>query len=48
MFIVSLLGTDYVAVFKVFKQIVAILQKITSPLQQAIMPQFSELKAQMN
>lgn len=48
MFIISLLGSDYVAIFKVFKQIVAILQKITSPLQQAIMPQFSELKAQKN
>ena len=48
MFIISLLGSNYVAIFKVFKQIVAILQKITSPLQQAIMPQFSELKAQKN
>lgn len=44
-FIISLLGTNSVAVFKVFKQCVAILQKVTSPIQQSILPQFSELTA---
>lgn len=44
-FIISLLGNGYVAVFKVFKQCVAILQKVTSPIQQSILPQFSELAA---
>lgn len=44
-FIVSLLGTDKVAIFKVFKQCVSILSKVTSPIQQSILPQFSELTA---
>ncbi|MBR7042103.1 MAG: oligosaccharide flippase family protein, partial [Bacilli bacterium] len=44
-FIISLLGTKMVAVFKVFKQCIAILKKVTSAIQQAIMPQFSELVA---
>lgn len=44
-FIVSLLGNDMVAVFKVFKQCAAIIKKVTSAIQQAIMPQFSELVA---
>lgn len=44
-FIISLLGNGYVAVFKVFKQCIAILQKVTSPIQQSILPQFSELVA---
>lgn len=45
MFIISLLGTKMVAVFKVFKQCIAVLKKVTSAIQQAIMPQFSELVA---
>lgn len=44
-FIISLLGNHLVAVFKVYKQCVAILQKVTSPIQQSILPQFSELAA---
>lgn len=44
-FIVSYLGTNLVAVFKVFKQIVSIISKVTTPIYQAIMPQFSELFA---
>ena len=44
-FIVSLLGNGMVSVFKVFKQIVGIMQKVTSPIQQSILPQFSELAA---
>ena len=45
-FIVSYLGTDMVSVFKVFKQVVAILSKLTTRIYQAIMPQFAELTAQ--
>lgn len=44
-FIISLLGNELVSVFKVFKQCVAMLSKVTSAVQQAIMPQFSELSA---
>ena len=44
-FIISFLSKELVAVFKVFKQIVAILSKVTTPIYQAIMPQFSELSA---
>lgn len=44
-FLVSLLGTSMVSIFKVFKQVASILKKITAPLQQASMPQFSELNA---
>lgn len=44
-FIISLLGNKMVSVFKVFKQVVSILQKVTSPIQQSILPQFSELSA---
>ena len=45
-FIVSLLGTNVVAIFKVFKQCISILSKVTSPIQQSVLPQFSELKAE--
>src|SRR5574344_510889 len=45
-FIISILSTDLVSVLKVFRQIVNILQKVTSPLQQSLLPQFSELVAQ--
>lgn len=48
MFIVSLLGNSYVSIYKVFKQFVGILQKVISPIKQAILPQFSELSAQKN
>lgn len=44
-FIVSYLGTNLVAVFKVFKQVISILSKLTTPIYQAIMPQFAELTA---
>lgn len=45
MFIVSALGTDYVAIYKVFKQVINIFQKVTSSIQQSILPQLSELSA---
>lgn len=45
-FIVSLLGTTKVAIYKVFKQIVSILSRATSPIQQASLPQFTDLVAQ--
>lgn len=44
-FVVSILGNAVVSIYKVFKQIVSILNKVTSPLQQSILPQFSELSA---
>ena len=44
-FIISMLGTNMVAIFKVFKQCVTIMKKVTSAIQQAIMPQFSEMIA---
>ena len=44
-FIVSLIGNKMVSVFKVFKQCVSMVKKVTSAIQQAIMPQFSELNA---
>lgn len=44
-FIVSLLGDNLVAIFKVFKQIAGVFQKISSPIQQSILPQFSQLSA---
>lgn len=47
-FIVSYLGTNLVAVFKVFKQVISILSKLTTPIYQAIMPQFAELTAKGN
>lgn len=42
-FIISKVSYEMVAVYKVFKQVVDILGRLTSPLSQAIMPQFSEL-----
>lgn len=45
MFIVSTMGTDYVAVYKVFKQVINVFQKVTSSIQQSIMPQLSDLYA---
>ena len=47
-FIVSILGNSTVAVYKTFKQIVGIISKVTSPIQQSILPQFSELSAKGN
>lgn len=44
-FILSFLSTQLVAVLKVFKQIISILSKVTTPIYQAILPQFSELSA---
>lgn len=44
-FLVSTLGTATVSIYKVFKQCVGILYKVSSPIQQSIMPQFSELNA---
>ena len=44
-FIVAKLGIDMVSIFKVFKQIASIISKLMIPIQQAIMPQFSELIA---
>lgn len=44
-FIISKLNLELVSVFKFFKQIVAILSKLTTPLYQAIFPQFSSLVA---
>lgn len=45
-FIISMLGTNMVAIFKVFKQCVTVLKRVTSAIQQAIMPQFSSLVAE--
>lgn len=47
-FIISLLGNEMISVFKVFKQLVAIIQKVMSPIQQSILPQFSQLSAEGN
>ena len=47
-FIVSILGNSTVAIYKIFKQIVGIISKVTSPIQQSILPQFSELSAKGN
>ena len=44
-FVVSILNTELVAVYKVFQQIASIISKLTTALHQAIMPQFSELSA---
>ncbi len=44
-FIVSFLSIKLVAIYKVFQQIASILSKVTTPIYQAIMPQFSELSA---
>ena len=45
-FIVSKLGVDKVAIYKVFKQIISILSKLTKPIYQAIYPQFAGLIAE--
>lgn len=45
-FIISFLSIDMVSIYKVFKQIVSILSKVTSTISQAILPQFSFLTAQ--
>ena len=47
-FIVSVLGNATVAIYKIFKQIIGIISKVTGPIQQAILPQFSELSAKGN
>lgn len=44
-FLVSNLGIDKVAIYKVFKQILAMFSKLTKPIYQAIYPQFSALVA---
>ena len=44
-FIVSILGNDKVVIYKVFKQCVGMISKVTTPIQQSILPQFSELVA---
>lgn len=44
-FIVSYLGDSKVAIYKVFKQIIGIMQKATSPVQQSSLPQFTALSA---
>ena len=44
-FIVSVLGNATVAIYKIFKQIIGIISKVTGPIQQSILPQFSELSA---
>lgn len=44
-FIVARLGINMVSIFKVFKQLSSILSKVMVPIQQAIMPQFSEMVA---
>lgn len=45
-FIVSKLGVDKVAIYKVFKQIISMLSKLTKPIYQAIYPQFAGLIAE--
>ena len=47
-FIVSVLGNATVAIYKIFKQIIGIISKVTGPIQQSILPQFSELSAKRN
>ena len=47
-FIVSVLGNAPVAIYKIFKQIIGIISKVTGPIQQSILPQFSELSAKGN
>ena len=47
-FIVSVLGNAKVAIYKIFKQIIGIISKVTGPIQQSILPQFSELSAKGN
>ena len=47
-FIVSVLGNVTVAIYKIFKQIIGIISKVTGPIQQSILPQFSELSAKCN
>lgn len=42
----SLISYDIVAVFKVYKQICQVLNKLATPLKQSVMPLFSELIAQ--
>lgn len=44
-FIVSKLGLELVSVFKVFKQVIALISKMAVPIYQAIFPQFSKLTA---
>lgn len=44
-FIISKLNLSLVAIFKVFKQLISIISKLTTPLYQAIYPQFSKLVA---
>ena len=44
-FIISQLSLELVSVFKVFKQIIALISKMATPIYQAIFPQFSKLTA---
>lgn len=44
-FIISKLGLDMVSIFKVFKQIISLISKLSVPIYQAIFPQFSKLTA---
>lgn len=44
-FIISLVSVEMVSIYKVFRQIIQILSMLTSPISQAILPQFSELIA---
>lgn len=45
-FIVSTLGDVKVAIYKVFKQLINVFSKVTTPIQQASLPQFTELVMQ--
>lgn len=45
-FIISKLGLEMVTIFKFFKQIISLLSKLTTPIYQAIFPQFSKLVAE--
>lgn len=44
-FIINMISSDMVAIYKVFRQIIQILSMLTTPISMAIMPQFSELVA---
>lgn len=44
-FIISKLSLELVSVFKVFKQMIALISKLSVPIYQAIFPQFSKLTA---
>ena len=47
-FIISTLSYELVSIFKIFKQIISMISKLTSPVSAAILPQFSMMVAKGN